>query len=583
MKSVLEVVRRLMPDGSDYARASKKPPRWKQCPWWPPDVFAVAATLVNQSGCYAQPRFSASCSSEFAFGRKYVSFVRKAAKKWIDSVDPPAEVSALWRELVDRHGKADIIDPAWQEAAMKLLAIADEACFGVGFSSRAARKSVFAETVMIEHYRVLAGPRGAAAGSQALGTALLPNVTTSLCQMVPISEACVQPKSVTSQLGCTLRSLSHNLALLPGNGEVASSWLIATDDKALENDALNVLLIPFPYLIDGSCFIRREAAPLRSVNDTKHYYFGLEQKWMVHEGAPISARELADHLVLPMMRRAREEVGSVNAVVFPETALSREVADELALIIEGEPELEFFIAGALEQANGRLAKNQVAAYFYGETASGQRQMLHKPVPVLGKCHRWCLEQSQVRRYHLGHALQPQGCYWWERIDIEQRACRFNEFRQGATLAAMVCEDLARFEPVHPIVRSVGPNLVIVLLMDGPQLKNRWPGHYAGVLADDPGSAVLTLTSLGMARRSVPPGSAEPREIALWKQPAGEAQELRLPAAHQGLILTLSMHRIEHVTLDGRSDHGSTRRFELSGVRPIKVDGQSLDRFAGHFA
>jgi hypothetical protein len=46
-------------------------------------------------------------------------------------------------------------------------------------------------------------------------------------------------------------------------------------------------------------------------------------------------------------------------------------------------------------------------------------------------------------------------------------------------------------------------LLIALLMDGPQLKSRWSGRYAGVLAEDPGSSVLTLTSLGMALRSRP--------------------------------------------------------------------------------
>jgi 5-methylcytosine-specific restriction enzyme A len=51
------------------------------------------------------------------------------------------------------------------------------------------------------------------------------------------------------------------------------------------------------------------------------------------------------------------------------------------------------------------------------------------------------------------------------------------------------------------MRSVGPNLVVALLMDGPQLTARWPARYASVLADDPGSSVLTLTSLGMCLRS----------------------------------------------------------------------------------
>jgi len=38
------------------------------------------------------------------------------------------------------------------------------------------------------------------------------------------------------------------------------------------------------------------------------------------------------------------------------------------------------------------------------------------------------------------------------------------------MCALVCEDLARPDPVANIVRAVGPNLVIALLMDGPQTK-----------------------------------------------------------------------------------------------------------------
>ena len=49
-----------------------------------------------------------------------------------------------------------------------------------------------------------------------------------------------------------------------------------------------------------------------------------------------------------------------------------------------------------------------------------------------------------------------------------------------------------------MLRAVGPNLIIALLADGPQIASRWPGRYAAAFADDPGSSVLTLTSAGMS-------------------------------------------------------------------------------------
>jgi hypothetical protein len=67
----------------------------------------------------------------------------------------------------------------------------------------------------------------------------------------------------------------------------------------------------------------------------------------------------------------------------------------------------------------------------------------------------------------------------------------------------MCEDLAQSDNVAEVIRSVGPALVITPLLDGPQLASRWAARYASVFADDPGSAVLTLTSFGLAQRCRP--------------------------------------------------------------------------------
>jgi hypothetical protein len=72
-----------------------------------------------------------------------------------------------------------------------------------------------------------------------------------------------------------------------------------------------------------------------------------------------------------------------------------------------------------------------------------------------------------------------------------------------TLAALVCDDLAQNDDVAELIRSVGPTCVLTALLDGPQLNSRWASRYASVLADDPGSAVMTLTSYGMVQRSRP--------------------------------------------------------------------------------
>jgi hypothetical protein len=224
--------------------------------------------------------------------------------------------------------------------------------------------------------------------------------------------------------------------------------------------------------------------------------------------------------------------------------------------------LELFVSGVLRPARGRTyAQNKVyAAIFHRHRVLVDWDQ--------AKHHRWRLDSSQIRRYQLGDALDPKAT-WWEQIELQPRTCTFYVFRYGASLAALVCEDLARIDPVQATVRSVGPNLVLVLLMDGPQLERRWPGRYATVLADDPGSAVLTLTSLGMIRRSTMPGEDESRQIALWKDAGGVAQELKLPRGAHGLLLTLSQSSETSCAQDGRSDHGATTRLSLSGVRAIR--------------
>jgi hypothetical protein len=116
---------------------------------------------------------------------------------------------------------------------------------------------------------------------------------------------------------------------------------------------------------------------------------------------------------------------------------------------------------------------------------------------------------------------------------------------------------------------VGPNLVIALLMDGPQLTSRWPARYATVLADDPGSSVLSFTSIGMCEFSRPPGKSPSRTVALWKDAySGEAVQIDLPHGADAILLNLVRHVDEEWTADGRSDYGAAGYPALAGIHPV---------------
>jgi hypothetical protein len=264
--------------------------------------------------------------------------------------------------------------------------------------------------------------------------------------------------------------------------------------------------------------------------------------------------------LLELVKVANAELEPVHAIVLPETALRLRFAEAVAKVLASEPDLDLFVTGVVAGGDGH-ARNSAAIYRFanGKVIQSSFQSKH---------HRWCLNEDQIRRYHLGHVLDPHH-KWWEQIDVNYRSCYVMLFRPEATLSVLVCEDLARYDPVLTVMNAIGPNLVIALLMDGPQLEQRWPGRYATVLADDPGSSVLTVTSLGMVARSSMPGEQQKREIALWKRPDGQAKALKLPHGDHALLLTLTSRSVEQYTLDGRGDGGQTVRFELGAAHGIR--------------
>jgi hypothetical protein len=234
---------------------------------------------------------------------------------------------------------------------------------------------------------------------------------------------------------------------------------------------------------------------------------------------------------------------------------------EVATKLAKQTDLSIFITGisapALPDAPPR---NRVMSYLF----SGKRHLARWEQ---SKHHRWRIEETQTRNY--GFSLPPK-TYWWEDIDVANREVIFYCFHPAATMATLVCEDLARIDPVQPVMRAVGPNLVIALLMDGPQYEWRWPGRYATVLADDPGSSVLTLTSVATVdrylRNASAPGS---RVVALWKDARGRAQELSLEADHHALLLEARIRSVEERTMDRRSDGGVTAQLTLQSCASIR--------------
>jgi len=115
--------------------------------------------------------------------------------------------------------------------------------------------------------------------------------------------------------------------------------------------------------------------------------------------------------------------------------------------------------------------------------------------------------------------------------VPRRSVQFVELGEGITFVAVVCEYLARLNEVADMLRAVAPAVAVTPLLDGPQLSSRWTARYASVLADDPASAVLTLTSYGLVERCRPAGRPPSSVVALRTdstRPARDRPRSRLP-------------------------------------------------------
>lgn len=545
MATIDDVIKRMLPFGTNPASVEFSPLKnsksWDKVPLWPPDTFAVAAAIVENSSCYTDERYSCKSGSNFFFGKTYIQRVERAAATWNENEEPPHRVHMLWRVLLKyRHQEVSHPNTAWRDAAMELLAIADEASSGMGLSE-IDEGSKFATLAHLLHIGALKTANH--------------RFLSSLCLAVPPSEACVQPKTVTSQVGCTLRSLSHHICLLPAISQVRTRWNISAEGRTSQGP-LNLLLVPFPYKIPSNAF-----QDMGAIDDaeSKSSHFEMTQSWLpkVKPEAKIAG------LLLDLIKVAETDLEKVHGVVLPELALDFKTAQKVGRILHRKTNLEFFISGVLNHDKNKvLSRNQAYMSLF------KKKKTNFLVWTQSKHHRWKLDGRQLKRYQLENRLDPQR-FWWEQIDISDREANFYVFRSGASMAVLVCEDLARIDPIQPVLRSIGPNLVVALLQDGPQTLSRWSSRYATVLSDDPGSAVLCLTSQGMVDRSMLPTDTEFRRvIALWKDPESGARELTLKNGEHAIVLKLRFSTCSSWTLDGRSCNEATTTLKLEGAHSI---------------
>lgn len=595
--SLADVLRHVLPDGTRVETAlSGQAPRdatdWQKVPNFPPDLFAIAAYLLDHAGAYSYivPESAGGLAGDchvIVTVREIAAWKEAAVQIREATITPPQDfpsdvpplVEDLWQVIWDAafvghaiiYARVDssVRAPGWWKAAYGLLMIADEACVDVGYDGSMVgdageKLSWIAKYVKLSSIFLLHKNREL---ERRAGDVRIAVKHVTISPLADHSVLCVQPKGRTPRVGCTMRSLSHNLALLPPAGFVTTHWQRPLVTPPDDDDAnLNLLLVPLPYTIHPDWFDVGED------DATGTGWFDLHPRWL-REANRIET------FTLDLVKEARLRVaGPVHGVLFPEYALNWPLFKSLRRSL-AEVGVEFLIAGSCQDFSRDHGDLDISS----EETQGNYVLVSQFTRSGGvnasvttgrpKHHRWGIYDGQPEAYGLSSRFRNPKLVYWERIGLPRREIDLHVFRSSSVFATMICEDLARSDPCHQVLRSLGPNIVFVLLMDGPQLPTRWPARYASTLADDPGSAVLTFTSLGLVDRTNGTAAfSSSQAIALWKDDTGRTREIICPVSAQGVVISLKSQLATDRTLDGRVN-SDTRRWLFDFQRPVRLGSE----------
>jgi len=525
---------------------------------WPADLFALTDVVLERSEAYRFVLSAPGC----------VEWPPSRFPHWSDAVEEAGCQWSAWVE--DPHGPLpDLLAEEWNafreragmpletlaagndwrmcESLLTLHAIADEACAGL--------------------YVALDRSDGKACAYRARGRELL--ARTGSMARIHSHRLRVLPKSRTPPNGTSLRSFSR-YACVRGPAVDARWYKVpcrraGTDPRARH---ANLLLLPWPLRVRESDFRALEGLVQRPAKDPFGFF----------EFVP--AENLDLDLVARMILAAKDEVDSVDVVILPESAIDEGEVRNLEALLEHHGVVMLVTGVRRHRAQaGKFAGNWVHIGFSPRLEKGGSLPSSTPERWFHICqnkhHRWSLDEGQIYQYHLGGALHPH-VRWWEAMDVPRRTLQFVELGDEITLVSLVCEDLAQIDDVAEVIRSVGPTVVVTPVLDGPQLTSRWAARYASVLADDPGSAVLTLTSFGMVQRCRPQGRNPSPVIALWKDPVQGIREIPLEVGSQGVLLTVCGDLATRCSADGRRPvDNMTRYFDVAVNQVRAVAGGSM--------
>ena len=339
-------------------------------------------------------------------------------------------------------------------------------------------------------------------------------------------------KHLVPQSGLTLNNLTQFITFLKPSVKPHIT-INRVKRRRFSHSSYNIVFLPWPVDIEADSFTRSSHT---SNIDTDDYFDFFDY---------MPKKEISEKSFILTLIASIERIGFIDIIVLPECSVSVEKLEKLkGLLFDCFGNRAPALLAGVYGPDGIHSKNIASLSFIGESEKFDTIEQYKH-------HRWFLDGAQLTNYNLSNALDP-GKKWWENIKIGRRKLVSLHTREGIRVCPLICEDLARQEPVAQAVRAVGPNLVISLLLDGPQIEQRWPGKYASVLSEDPGSSVLSVTALGMTLRSTGTGYNPSRQVALWSESGKKPETLSLDSDSAGIVIELETTTEKMWTIDGRS-------------------------------
>jgi hypothetical protein len=559
---------------------------WSLEDWlqWPPDAFALFSIIINRTGLY---KYFLLDTDWWQKGN-WSAEINDLSDKWINVAsnrlqNPDYEIVFLEKEPL--QGYLKLLHEEWDNPAIEIDQLR---VLGNIYEKERERHRRFIQAVL--YFAVVAdvtcgglGFLGQPLGPQKfshrlfMGVANLLLNNTGTLSTISKSHGVVLPKMRTPQGGMTVRSMTHHLTFHTTEAEVIwRTFPLLLKDK----NELNILAVPYPYEIMDDDLI-----PMPDDSQAVRYF---EPKV---KGKPINYDFIRS--LVEWIGRSAKDGQEIDIVVLPEMALSYDEYTKLLKTFEIEflekkrcKRLPIIVTGITKENSNEYGVPSIDDPYQNEARIAVFFADQWYTTTQRKHHRWQLNDTQVKQYEL-EASFPGNKLWFEYCTASQRRMTVMAPNSELALTALICEDLAQQEPVSEIIRGIGPSLLLALLSDGPQLTSRWSARYAGVLASDPGTAVLSLTSLGMAIRSknLDDKAADPiLRPGLWKDLNSNTKDLEFKGDERNAFLfKITSAYKEEYTFDGRSDgksssylHWIDKESEATAISFPKIGGTTPD-------